>query len=212
MIAALAEKVKVKLWLRTQHENLRLRTYFRDRFRVDVGMYSYGCFDQWRMPGPIRVGRWCSIANSVRSAPINHPFDSITTHPALFERKFGVVDEDIFYDDVLVIEDDVWIGHNAMILPGCKHIGRGAIIGAGSVVSRNVPAYAIVVGNPAKKLRDRFAPDLIAALEESRWWELDAADLRALVRSNPDLLFHPTAASISRWAANGRPTDGGAGR
>lgn len=212
MIAALAEKLKLKLWLRSQHENPRLRTYFREKFRIDVGMYSYGCFDQWRMPGPIRVGRWCSIASSVRSAPINHPFDSITTHPALFERKFGVVDRDIFYDDVLVIEDDVWIGHNAMILPGCKHIGRGAIIGAGSVVSRDVPPYAVVVGNPAKKLRDRFAPDLIAALEESRWWDLDAADLRALVRSNPDLLFHPTAASVSRWTSGGRLTGNGAGR
>lgn len=212
MIAALAEKLKVRLWLRTQHVNLRLRAHFRDNFRIDVGMYSYGCFDQWRMPGPIRVGRWCSIANSVKSAPINHPFDAITTHPALFERKFGVVDKDIFYDDALVIEDDVWIGHNAMILPGCKHIGRGAIVGAGSVVSRNVPAYSIVVGNPAKKLRDRFAPDLIAALEESRWWELDAADLRALVHSNPDLLFHPTAASVSQWTSGGRRTAGGAGR
>ena len=99
-----------------------------------------------------------------------------------------------------------------MILPSCKHIGRGAIIGAGSVVSRNVPAYAIVVGNPAKKLRDRFQPDLIAALEESRWWELDAGNLRALVRSNPDLLFHPTATAVSRWTAGGRPTGGEAER
>ena len=107
MIAAIAEKLRLKLWLRTQHVNPRLRAYFRENFRIDVGMYSYGCFDQWRMPGPIRVGRWCSIANSVKSAPINHPFDAMTTHPALFERKFGVVDKDIFYDDALVIEDDV---------------------------------------------------------------------------------------------------------
>ena len=115
MLASLVEKIRVKLWLRNQHVNGRLRTYFRDRFRIDVGHYSYGCFDRWRMPGPIRVGRYCSIANTVRSAPINHPFDAMTTHPALYERKFGVVDQDIFYDDVLVIEDDVWIGHNVMM-------------------------------------------------------------------------------------------------
>lgn len=208
MLRGITEKIKVKLWRRNQHVNRRLRTFYRDRFRIDVGMYSYGCFDRWRMPGPIRVGRYCSIANSVRSAPINHPFDAMTTHPVLFERKFGVVDQDIFYDDYLVIEDDVWIGHNTMLLPGCKHIGRGAIIGAGSVVSRDVPAYAVMAGNPAKKLRDRFTPDLVAALEESRWWELDAPELRALLNANPDLLFHPTAASITAWTAEGRPRGG----
>ncbi|MBP6030359.1 MAG: CatB-related O-acetyltransferase [Sphingobium sp.] len=207
MLASLVEKIRVKLWLRNQHVNGRLRTYFRDRFRIDVGHYSYGCFDRWRMPGPIRVGRYCSIANTVRSAPINHPFDAMTTHPALYERKFGVVDQDIFYDDVLVIEDDVWIGHNVMILPGCKHVGRGAVIGAGAVVTKNVPAYAIVAGNPAKKLRDRFAPDLIAALEQSRWWELDPPELRRLVSANRELVFHPTASSVQQWAGSGRRAD-----
>lgn len=200
MIAALLEKIKIKLWQRDQHVNRRLRAYYRDRFRIDVGLYSYGCFDRWRMPGPIRVGRYCSIASSVRSAPINHPFDAMTTHPALYERKFGVVDEDIFYDDVLVIDDDVWIGHNAMLLPGCKHVGRGAIIGAGAIVTRDVPAYAIVAGNPATKLRDRFTPDLIAALEASRWWELDPPELRALMKENSDLVYHPTAAALHQWA------------
>lgn len=207
MLASLVEKIRIKLWSRRQHDSAPLRAYFRDRFRIDVGLYSYGCFDRWRMPGPIRIGRYCSLANTVRSAPINHPFDAMTTHPALYERKFGVVDEDIFYDDVLVIEDDVWIGHNVMILPGCKHVGRGAIIGAGAVVTKDVPAYAIVAGNPAKKLRDRFTPDLIAALEASRWWELDPPALRQLVRANPELVFHPTAASVEAWAKAGRRPD-----
>lgn len=207
MLASLIEKIRIKLWSRRQHDSAALRAYFRERFRIDVGLYSYGCFDRWRMPGPIRIGRYCSLANTVRSAPINHPFDAMTTHPALYERKFGVVDEDIFYDDVLVIEDDVWIGHNVMILPGCKHVGRGAIIGAGAVVTKDVPAYAIVAGNPAKKLRDRFAPDLIAALEQSRWWELDPPALRQLVRANPELIFHPTAASVAAWTKAGRRAD-----
>lgn len=207
MLASLIEKIKVKLWSRDQYVNPRLRAYYRDNFRIDVGLYSYGCFDRWRMPGPIRVGRYCSIANSVKSAPINHPYDAMTTHPALYERKFGVVEKDIHYDDVLVIEDDVWIGHNVMILPGCKHVGRGAIIGAGAVVTKNVPAYAIVAGNPAKKLRDRFEPDLIAALEESRWWELDPPQLKALVKANRDLVYHPTATSVSAWIKAGRPMD-----
>lgn len=208
MFAALVEKLKVKLWQRNQHVNRRLRAYYRDSFRIDVGMHSYGCFDRWRMPGPIRVGRYCSIANSVKSAPINHPYDALTTHPVLFERKFGGVDEDIFYDDVLVIEDDVWIGHNALIMPGCKFIGRGAIVGAGAVVTKDVPAYAIMAGNPARKIKNRFEPDLIAALEKSRWWELEPHEIKSLIRANPDLVFHPTAASLTQWIAGGRRTDG----
>lgn len=204
MLGSLVEKLRIRIWQRNQHENAKLRSLFRDKYRIDVGYYSYGCFDRWRMPGPIRVGRYCSIANTVRSAPINHLHDAITTHPVLFEKKFAVVDQDIFWDDVLVIEDDVWIGHNAMILPGCKFIGRGAIVGAGAVVTRDVPAYAIVAGNPAKKLRDRFEPDMIAALEASRWWMMDAPELRTLVRENPDLVFHPTVASVNVWSQSNR--------
>src|SRR3546814_8503830 len=156
LIASLIEKARIHLWRRDQFTSAPLRAWFRERYRVDVGLYSYGCFDQWRMPGPIKIGRYCAIANSVRSAPINHPTVALSTHPALYEKKFGVVDADIFYDDPLIIEDDVWIGHNALILPGCKFIGRGAVIGAGAVVTRNVERYTIVAGNPARKLRDRF--------------------------------------------------------
>lgn len=199
LIGSLIEKARIWLWRRDQFTSAPLRAWFRERYRVDVGLYSYGCFDQWRMPGPIRIGRYCSIANTVRSAPINHPTDALTTHPVLYEKKFGVVDEDIFYDDPLIIEDDVWIGHNAMILPGCRLIGRGAVIGAGAVVTRNVERYAIVAGNPARKLRDRFPPELIEAVEKSRWWELDLPELRTLVRDHPDLVFHPDAAAVRRW-------------
>jgi carbonic anhydrase/acetyltransferase-like protein (isoleucine patch superfamily) len=95
-----------------------------------------------------------------------------------------------------VIEDDVWIGHNAMILPGCRRIGRGAIIGAGAVVTRDVPRYTIVAGNPARPLRERFAPEMQDALERSRWWEMDLAELRQWIERDRDAVFHPTADHI----------------
>jgi virginiamycin A acetyltransferase len=202
VISSIVEKIRIKLWQRSQYNNTKLRAYFREHFRIDVGYYSYGCFDQWRMPGPISIGRYCSIANSVRTVPINHPYDAMTTHPALYERKFGVVDNNIHWDDTLVIEDDVWIGHNAIILPGCKFIGRGAIIGAGSIVTKRVEPDAIVAGTPARLLRYRYEPDLIAALEASRWWELDAPQLRVLAQTNPDLLFHPTPEALTAWSAS----------
>jgi len=190
---------RLYLMRRREYDNLQLRAFFRDRYDIEVGLYSYGCFDRWRMPAPLRVGRYCSIAKTVRSAPSNHPTEALTTHPALYERSFGVVDEDALHPEPLVIEDDVWIGHNAMILPGCKHIGRGAVIGAGAIVTRDVPAYAIMAGNPARKLRDRFTPELAAALDASRWWELDLAALRRLIQERPELVFHPDAAAVADW-------------
>lgn len=198
-LKSIAEKIHLYLLRKRQFDNLKLRRIFREKYRIDVGLYSYGCFDRWRMPGPIRIGRYCSFANTVRSAPINHLMDAITTHPALYEKAFGVVEKDIEWNEVLMIEDDVWVGHNVMILPGCKHIGRGAVIGAGAVVTKNVPAYAVMAGNPARKLRDRFAPELIRALEASRWWDLDIAGLRDLVSANRELVYTPDVASLDAW-------------
>ena len=201
LLAKLEERARMLRWRRDQFTSQPLRAWFRDKHRVDVGLHSYGCFDQWRMPGPLVIGRYCSIANTVRSAPVNHPLDAITTHPVLYERRFGAVDEDLQYYDPQVIEDDVWIGHNAIILPGCRRIGRGSVIGAGAIVTRDVPRYSVVAGNPARVLRERFAIELQQALDESCWWQLDPADLRALIARDRNLVFHPTAAGIARWAA-----------
>jgi virginiamycin A acetyltransferase len=205
ILRSVVTKLRLYLMRRRQFDNLALRRYFRERHGIDVGLYSYGCFDQWRMPGPIRIGRYCSFANTVRSAPINHLTDALTTHPALYERQFGVVDKDVSWADrPLIVEDDVWVGHNVMILPGCKRIGRGAVIGAGAIVTRDVEPYAIMAGNPARKLRDRFPADLVEAIEASRWWELDMAALRELVKADPELVFHPSAEKLRSWAAQVR--------
>lgn len=202
-IRSLVTAGRLYLMRRRQFDNLGLRRYFR-RFGIEVGLYSYGCFDRWRMPGPMRVGRYCSIASTARSILRNHPMAALTTHPALYEAQFGVVEADTLETgEPLVLEDDVWIGHNALILPGCKRIGRGAVIGAGAVVTKDVDAYAVMAGNPARKLRDRFPPDLAAAIEASRWWEMDLSELKRLVKSRPDLVFAPSVAAVAGWS--GRP-------
>lgn len=187
-----------RLWAmrRREFDDLKLRTFFKTTYDIDVGLYSYGCFDRWRMSGPMRVGRYCSIARTVRSARGNHPLGALTTHPILYERKFGVVESDTCLDELLVISDDVWIGHYAVILPGCKVIGRGAVIGAGAIVTKDVAPYSVVAGNPAKKLRDRFSPDLVTAIEETLWWERSVAELRELIRADPDVLYHPTQSTL----------------
>ncbi|EDL49302.1 hypothetical protein ED21_21519 [Erythrobacter sp. SD-21] len=188
-------------WLRNQATSQPLRAYFREKHRIDVGLYSYGCFDEWRMPGPIKVGRYCSIAKTVRSVPINHPYSAMTTHPALYEKKFGVVDQDITWDDPLIIQDDVWIGHYAVILPNCKFIGRGSIIGAGAIVTKDVAPYSIVAGNPAKVLRSRFEKEVQDELDTSEWWKMSLDDLRALVSANPDTVFLPNVARLAKLKA-----------
>ena len=202
VLKSLFNAVRLYLLRRRQYDSRELRKLFRDRFDIDVGMYSYGCFDRWRMPGPMRVGRYCSIASTVRSALQNHRMDAITTHPVLYDVSMGVVDVDLGPTPPLMIEDGVWIGHNVMILPGCKRIGRGAIVGAGSIVTRDVEPYAVVAGNPARKVRDRFSPELMAAVEASRWWTRDYAWLRQMVQSHPDIIFEPTADALNAWLKN----------
>lgn len=201
MLAGLIERARIWRLRRNEYESLALRQHFASRYQIEVGLYSYGCFDQWRVPRRTRIGRYCSIAKTARLLGANHPITALTTHPYLYEAKFGVVPKNLVTSEWLVIEDDVWISHNATITPGCKHIGRGAIIGAGAVVTRDVPAYAIMVGQPATRQRDRFDAETIAAIEASRWWELDKEGLKALVRDHPDAAYHPAAQSLAGLAA-----------
>jgi len=203
------KSIYLRAWLyvmrRNQYENLLLRHHFASRYDVSVGLYSFGCFDRWRMPGPMVVGRYCSIASTVRSVLANHPIDSLTTHPILYDTSLGFVQHSIEPPHPLVIEDDVWIGHNAVILPNCKFIGRGCIVGAGSVVTKNVDRYAIVAGNPAQKLRDRFPSELISAIEESRWWELNRAELLKAFRSMPNTFHKPSTELINSFSQRVSP-------
>lgn len=201
MLGSVIERARLWLLRRNEYESLGLRRHFASRWQVEVGLYSYGCFDPWRVPRRTRIGRWCSIARTARILDANHPIAALTTHPYLYEARFGVVPRDLIDPPWLVIEDDVWISHNATIAPGCKHIGRGAIIGAGAVVTHDVPPYAIMAGLPAKRLRDRFDADTIAAIEASRWWEKDKAALAAIVRDHPDAAYRPDPANLAALAA-----------
>jgi acetyltransferase-like isoleucine patch superfamily enzyme len=193
----LIEKLRLRWLLRDEYESIKLRTHFARRWQVEVGMYSYGCFDPWRVPGRTRIGRYCSFAKTARILDANHPITALTTHPYLYEARFGVVPVDRIDPPWLEIGDDVWISHNATITPGCKLIGRGAIIGAGAIVTRDVPAYAIMVGQPARKLRDRFDPDTIAAIEASRWWDHDKAWLAALAHDHPGAVYRPSVTALA---------------
>lgn len=197
MIKDLIFRAKFFLRRKQQPFDPWVRGEFRRKYNIDVGLYSYGCFDRWRIPGPLRIGRYCSFSKTCRVVDANHDLHALTTHPLVYEARFGVVERDTIHAETLVIEDDVWIGHHAIILPGCKFIGRGAVIGAGSIVTRDVPAYSVVAGVPARVMRMRFEPETIAAIEASRWWEMDLDALGRAWRRDPSAILYPNPANLA---------------
>jgi carbonic anhydrase/acetyltransferase-like protein (isoleucine patch superfamily) len=94
----------------------------------------------------------------------------------------------------LSIGHDCWIGYGAIVTPGCRRIGVGAIVAAGAVVTRDVADFAIVAGNPARELRRRFAPELCDRILASRWWEHSIAQVAAHL---PAMLAPLTPANVS---------------
>lgn len=126
------------------------------------------------------IGKFCAIARGVKFIMngANHQMDGISTFPFFifgngWEAAKPGPDELPFKGDT-VIGNDVWIGYDALIMPGVK-IGDGAIIAARSVVTADVPPYAIAGGNPARVLRQRFEPESVRRLQAIAWWARPAS-------------------------------------
>jgi virginiamycin A acetyltransferase len=128
------------------------------------------------------IGRFCALARGVKFVMngANHKLSGISTYPfQIFGNGWEKVmpaSGDLPYKGDTVIGNDVWIGYEALIMPGVK-IGNGAIVAARSVVTADVPAYTIVGGNPARPIKTRFAPDVVARLEALAWWDWSIADI-----------------------------------
>ncbi len=169
---------------------------------VSVGHYSYGdILVPGLLPEGTVVGRYCSVGTGLIVRRRNHPVERPFLHPFFYNAQLGLLTHDSIRqnrDNPLTIGHDVWIADRVTILPGCRSIGNGAVIGAGAVVSRDVLPYAVVAGTPARQIRMRFGPDRIAAIEASRWWEREIADLirtppiAAVFGENPDSPAPPT--------------------
>jgi acetyltransferase-like isoleucine patch superfamily enzyme len=129
-------------------------------------------------PPNLAVGRFCSIAHGVRIASLNHPLGRISTSGVFYATELGLVERrGLGPDPLRIIGHDVWIGENAIVTPGCARIWHGAVVGAGAVVTRDVPPFAVVAGNPARILRYRFPPALRSRIIESRWWYRSGPEL-----------------------------------
>ncbi|WP_373651789.1 CatB-related O-acetyltransferase [Schlesneria sp. DSM 10557] len=146
---------------------------------VKIGPHSYGsCFDPVAFRSGVTIGRYTSVAEGVKTYLQNHPVDTLSTHPYFYEGATENAQPIDLPGGSLDIGHDVWIGSSVIILPGCKRIGNGAIVGAGAILTKDVPDYCIVAGNPAKRIRDRFPPEIIAKLQASQWWLLPIKEVQ----------------------------------
>lgn len=155
--------------------------------QIAVGAHTYGRPKvRFAESGArLTIGRYGSIADGVEILlGGNHRLDWITTYPfpalpGIWPEASGQHGSDATNGDVS-IGHDVWLGSQCMVLSGVT-IGHGAVVAARAVVTRNVPPYAIVAGNPARIVRHRQAEEQIAALLASRWWDLPEAEIRRLI-------------------------------
>ena len=175
--------------LASQFYNVRLRGIYREKYGIDVGLYSYGCFDFHRFDPNIKFGRYCSIADSVLRMGRNHPSAELSMHPFFYNKSLGFINSDTLKYEECIVEDDVWLGAQSIILPRVNYIGRGAVIAAGAIVTKDVPKYTIVAGNPAKAIGHRFTQNQQAWLEGSQWWLMEIDDLIAWRESDGDASF-----------------------
>jgi len=191
---------------------------------ISVGRYSYysgyyhgHSFDdcaRYLMPDRddvdrLIIGSFCSIGTGacfMMAGNQGHRMDWISTFPFFFmseEPAFADAENAYRPAGDTVVGNDVWIGAEAMIMPGIR-IGHGAMIGSRAVVTRDVPPYTIVAGNPAREIRKRFSDEEIAMLLEMAWWDWPVERIGREMRS---LCSGDIAGLHARWTAesDGRP-------
>jgi phosphonate metabolism protein (transferase hexapeptide repeat family) len=168
---------------------------------VNVGDFTY--FERNAEAIYTEIGKFCSIAANTRINALEHPIERITQHKVSYRPNeyFRWLGDDADFKarrqrKRVRIGHDVWVGHGAVILPGVR-IGNGAVIGANAVVTHNVDAYEIMAGVPARRLRQRFLPEISERIEALAWWDWPVAKLADAI---PDMQALPIEDFLQRWS------------
>ena len=180
--------------LKTRNESVVYIKPTITRKNIEVGDFSY--FDGSNFEKHVThhydfigdkliIGKFCQIGRNVEFVMngANHQMNSMTTYPFYIFKGWDqkpTDEKDLPYKGDTVVGNDVWIGQNVTILPGI-HIGDGAIIGANSVVSKDVPPYSVVAGNPIKLIRKRFDDELIGLLLTFKWWNKPIEEIQEIL-------------------------------
>lgn len=142
----------------------------------NVGKYS--SIGRYSKVTQSKIGSYCSISWDVTINAVAHDYKKLSSHSFTKRPDIGgFVKEDARTYQKVSIGNDVWIGAHAIIMPGIE-IGDGAVIGAGSIVTKDVKPYEIVAGNPAKHIKYRFNKEFVQELLEIKWWEWEDSTIR----------------------------------
>jgi acetyltransferase-like isoleucine patch superfamily enzyme len=143
--------------------------------RIQLGDYSYAHKDAyvkcWKSPCVVRTGKYCSLAKCKFVYDGNHNTKFASTFPFLELGHSKVAPANAMLKDEPMVGHDVWIADDAVIYSGVV-VGNGAIVAGQAVVTKDVPPYAIVAGNPGKVVRYRFPSRTIERLQKVQWWHL----------------------------------------
>lgn len=138
----------------------------------------------------VSIGSFCSIASNCEIGGASHSIDWLSTSPAFNENKDQINKKYSYHkyntSKKTFVGHDVWIGSRAIVKAGVK-IGDGAVIGMGSVVTKDIPAYEIWAGNPARFIRKRFDDEICETLEQLQWWDFDDEKLEKYAEYSNDI-------------------------
>lgn len=149
-----------------------------------VGKWTYGDINIFGELNDVYVGNYCSIATNVLfDCGLNHNYHNLSNYPFnnFFKKECGDLSNNVMTRGDIIIGSDVWIGRDTIIMSGVT-IGDGAIVGAKSIVTKNVEPYSIVGGVPAKHIKYRFESDVIKTLMNIQWWKYPENEVRRISR------------------------------